>query len=186
MDISALKGILPEEARDLRVNLERVLAPASLTQTQGQAVARGSAKFLRHEALWGWAQEHSSELTAGQVKAVDTVTSLMAMTTIYYRSTHLLARPELTNAPAELRMQGFRPSPDGLSAADQELVALGCAALAGCAQLPAISCSILGATRGGYGRHPGRDQDRGRAACRGRDRRQKIVSGCGGIWKLWP
>jgi alkyl hydroperoxide reductase subunit D len=135
MSFDSLRAAIPAFAKDLRLNLESVLAETGapgLELRQIRAVAYASAIASRHrpltDALQAQAAEHLSEAELGGVR---TAAALMAMTNIYYRFTHLVSDPEYGTLRAGLRMNAMG-SP-GVDKATFELCALAVSAINGCA-----------------------------------------------------
>jgi alkyl hydroperoxide reductase subunit D len=126
-----IKQSIPEVAKDIRLNLGKVL---DLTQNDGlnEQQILGSAlavayslgdKGLIKEIKEGITDE--ALITASQLAA-----SLMAMTNIFYRFVHLTENPEIEHIPAGLRMQGMMNP--GVDRVTFELFSLAVSALNGC------------------------------------------------------
>ncbi|ASQ45280.1 carboxymuconolactone decarboxylase family protein [Legionella clemsonensis] len=126
-----IKQQLPEFAKDMRINLGKVL---DLTQTDGLSEQQivGSAlavafhlgnQPLLEELL---ALPHAESMSESAKLAA----SLMAMTNVYYRFVHLSEQPELAQVPAGLRMQGIMNP--GVDRATFEILSLAVSILNGC------------------------------------------------------
>ncbi|MDP0499779.1 MAG: carboxymuconolactone decarboxylase family protein [Verrucomicrobiota bacterium JB022] len=120
---------LPEEAKDLRLNLKNLLEEESLTPAQRWGVALASAYFVGNGPLIDAlsADFPESQEVHSDAKAA---ASIMGMNTVYYRFRHLMNSEAYNQRPARLRMQ--RMSKVATNKADFELMSLACAALAGC------------------------------------------------------
>jgi alkyl hydroperoxide reductase subunit D len=132
--LDALRDTLPDELKDIRLNLSSVLAGENLQPTQAFGVALASAAFVRCKSL---SQALEADLRAAGDAAAAPVLSdaiaaagLMAMNTVYYRFRHMLGKESYEARSPRLRMS--RMAQPATSKADFELMSLGCAALAGC------------------------------------------------------
>jgi len=130
-EIVELMGSVPEVARDLRLNLDRLLADGELDPSVRWGVAVASAASARQPAL-------EAALVAGAIEAVGpavvedalAAAALMGMTNIYYRSRHMTGDAEYDRLPAGLRMSRLaRPSTDQVTL---ELMSLAASAVNGC------------------------------------------------------
>jgi len=132
--LDALRDTLPDELKDIRLNLGAVLAGENLQPAQALGTALAAAKFVRSGRL---AAAVESDLRAACGDAAAAVVSdavaaagLMAMNTVYYRFRHMLGKESYEARPPRLRMG--RMAQPATSKLDFELMSLGCAALAGC------------------------------------------------------
>lgn len=131
MTIDELKALIPDHAKDLRLNIGSVLTSTALTKQQvwgaalACAYACGEPRTLR--ALSAAAAEHLSPEAATAAKAA---ASIMGMNNVYYRYLHLSGTADLKTMPARLRMQVIgNPGVDKL---DFELWSLAVSAINGC------------------------------------------------------
>jgi alkyl hydroperoxide reductase subunit D len=132
--VDACRDALPDELKDIRLNLSAVLAGENLAAPQAWGVALAAARFVRAGRL---AAALESDLRAGLGDAAAAVISdavaaagLMAMNTVYYRFRHMLGKESYEARSPRLRMS--RMAQPATSKADFELMSLACAALAGC------------------------------------------------------
>ncbi len=132
--LDTLRDTLPDELKDIRLNLSSVLAGENLQPTQAFGVAMASAAFVRCKPL---SQALEADLrAAGDADAAPVLSDaiaaagLMAMNTVYYRFRHMLGKESYEARSPRLRMS--RMAQPATSKADFELMSLGCAALAGC------------------------------------------------------
>jgi len=132
--LDALRDTLPDELKDIRLNLSSVLAGENLQPEQAIGVALAAAAFVRCRPL---CQAIETDLRASGDAAAAAVLSdgiaaagLMAMNTVYYRFRHMLGKESYEARSPRLRMS--RMAQPATSKADFELMSLGCAALAGC------------------------------------------------------
>ena len=123
---------LPEEAKDLRINLKRVLEGESLNSDQTWGTALAAAYFIRHPELTAaiLADAQAAGLSEGIIEDARGAASIMGMNTIYYRFRHLMNTEAYNQRPANLRM--MRMQQVATSKANFELFSIGPAALAGC------------------------------------------------------
>jgi lipoyl-dependent peroxiredoxin subunit D len=132
--VDALRDTLPDELKDIRLNVASVLGGETLQPAQALGVALAAAHFLRHRPL---AAAIESDARAALGEAAGPVVSdavaaagLMAMNTVYYRFRHMVGKESYSARPPRLRMA--RIAQPATSKVDFELMSLGCAALAGC------------------------------------------------------
>jgi len=132
--LDAWRDTLPDELKDIRLNLSSVLTGENLQPAQSLGVALAAARFIRAKNL---ADALESDINAGLGDAAAAVVSdsiaaagIMAMNTVYYRFRHMLGKESYEARPPRLRMS--RMAQPATSKLDFELMSLGCAALAGC------------------------------------------------------
>ncbi|MEI8227626.1 MAG: carboxymuconolactone decarboxylase family protein [Planctomycetota bacterium] len=132
--LDALRDTLPDELKDIRLNLSSVLAGENLQPPQAFGVALAAARFLKCGPL---VQALETDIQAGLGDAAPAIISdakaaagLMAMNTVYYRFRHMLAKESYEARSPRLRMS--RMAQPATNKTDFELMSLGCAALAGC------------------------------------------------------
>lgn len=131
--ITKLLSQLPEEAKDIRINVKRVLsAEESLDSEQTWGAAVAAAYFIRNakiiEAVVADAKAGGiSENILSDAKAA---AILMGQNTIYYRFRHLMNAESYNQRPANLRM--MRMQQVASTKLLFELFSIGPAALKGC------------------------------------------------------
>lgn len=130
--LSALRERIPDQAKDLRLNIQSVLSSDKLTRDHRWGIAIASACFVRHERLRDalLADARAAGVPEAVVDDAKAAAALMAMNTVYYRFRHLVGKETYSQIPARLRMQRM-----GAPATDKttfELFSLACSALAGC------------------------------------------------------
>lgn len=135
MDFEALKTLIPDTAKDIRLNLGSLERSDALTPGQlwGSVVAAALAtrqpSVIR--AAFGEAKKRLDPATAdATLAAVKTAAAIMAMNNIFYRSRHLLHDEALNQVPARLRMQGMMTH--GQPQMDFELWSVAVSAINGC------------------------------------------------------
>jgi lipoyl-dependent peroxiredoxin subunit D len=129
--LDELRDAIPDAARDLKLNLQSVLAESSLSAAQrwGTAVAAAVASrnsLLRKAIL----TEARSATEAVVVDDAIAAAALMGMNNVYYRFRHLIGRDVYSQKPARLRMN--RIAKPGGSKVDFELFCLAVSAINGC------------------------------------------------------
>jgi alkyl hydroperoxide reductase subunit D len=132
--LDALRDTLPDDLKDIRLNVGAVLGGETLAPAQALGVALAAARFLRHRPL-AEAIESDARAALGDAAGpvlADAVAAagLMAMNTVYYRFRHMVGKESYAARPPRLRMA--RIAQPATSKIDFELMSLGCAALAGC------------------------------------------------------
>ena len=132
--LNALRETLPEDPKDIRLNLSAVLSGENLEPARALGVALAAAQFIRSpqlvEALTADITAGLGEAAAGVFADATAAAGVMAMNTVYYRFRHMIGKESYAARPARLRMN--RMNQPQTSKADFELMSLGCAALAGC------------------------------------------------------
>ncbi|KTC68106.1 alkylhydroperoxidase [Legionella birminghamensis] len=129
--LTAITERLPEVAKDVRLNLGKVL---DLEQTDGLTPSQvvGCALAVAYHLSDPLIIEELEALNSDPLvsNGAKLAASLMAISNIYYRFTHLSEQPELTQIPAGLRMQGMaNPGVDKLTF---EMMCLAVSILNGC------------------------------------------------------
>jgi lipoyl-dependent peroxiredoxin subunit D len=132
--MSALEGLreaIPEPARDLRLNLQAVLAEGSLGVGARWGVAAACAIASRNPRLRE-AVLAEARIVAGDAVVEDAIAAaaIMGMNNVLYRFRHLIEKPSYGDRPARLRMNRLA-KPAG-SKTDFELYCLAVSAVNGC------------------------------------------------------
>jgi alkyl hydroperoxide reductase subunit D len=134
MTLDDIKGVLPDYAKDLRLNLDSVLSEsgsAGLNPKQIAIIAIASAIAARHEPLTqAIVAKFSATLSESEANAARAAAAIMAMNNIYYRATHLIHNDEYGTMRAGLRMN-VMASP-GVDKMTFELASLAVSAINGC------------------------------------------------------
>jgi len=132
--LDTLRETLPDDLKDIRLNLSSVLVGENLRPDQSLGVAVAAARFVRCppliEALEADARSALGEAAAGVLADARAAAGLMAMNTVYYRFRHMIGKESYGDRSPRLRMS--RMVQPATSKADFELMSLACAALAGC------------------------------------------------------
>jgi alkyl hydroperoxide reductase subunit D len=101
-----LRDAFPDCARDVKINLQNVLQPAtlSLEQTWGVAVASAFAAGNRRLADALWADAKAKGVADGVLEDAKAAAVMMAMNNVYYRFRHVMGKESYEQKPARLRM----------------------------------------------------------------------------------
>lgn len=134
MDLTSIKNMIPEHAKDLRLNLSSVLNPEGapglgreqiLATTLACAIAARNETLLRE--IEGLVED---ELDEAQFNAARSAAAIMGMNNIYYRFMHLVDNDEYKQLSAKLRMNVI--GNPGVDKTDFELYCLAVSAINGC------------------------------------------------------
>lgn len=129
--IEKLRDVLPDAAKDTRLNLQSVFQTSTLTAEQLWGTAVASAIATRNtevaKAVWADAQ---GKVESNVIEDAKAAASLMAMNNIYYRFRHMVGKESYSTRPARLRMNWIG-KPLG-SKVDFELFCLAVSAINGC------------------------------------------------------
>jgi alkyl hydroperoxide reductase subunit D len=134
MTINDIKQLLPDYAKDLKLNLDSVLTPQGApglkeAQIWGTALAAAIAARNKEFAdqIEALAQVQVDGATLNGAKAA---AAIMTMNNIYYRFLHLVEDKEYSTMPARLRMNVL--GKPGIDRVDFELYSLAVSAINGC------------------------------------------------------
>jgi lipoyl-dependent peroxiredoxin subunit D len=129
--LELLRADIPEPARDIRLNLQSVLAPGELTPAQRWGVAVASAAAARNPRLQAAViADARAEVDAAVIDDGLAAAALMAMNNVFYRFRHLCGNAAYLQKPARLRMN--RIAKPATSKLDFELFCLAASAIGGC------------------------------------------------------
>ncbi|MCP5361442.1 MAG: carboxymuconolactone decarboxylase family protein [Hyphomicrobiales bacterium] len=134
MSIQALRNQLGEYAKDIKLNLGRVLeedgAP-SLSKSQIYGIALASAYATKHpDVITATRAETEGVLSEAEQNAAKAAATVMGMNNVYYRFVHLVSDKEYRSMPANLRMNII--GNPGVEKVDFELMSLAVSAINGC------------------------------------------------------
>jgi alkyl hydroperoxide reductase subunit D len=131
MSIETLKDLLPEYARDLKLNLSSLATETLLSEQQRAGTFVACALASRHRATTNAIfSEFAPKLSPEALTAARAAAAIMGMNNIYYRFTHLASAPDYKTLPARLRMNVI--GKPGVDKADFELWCLAVSAINGC------------------------------------------------------
>ncbi len=131
MSVEKVVELIPDYAKDLRLNLTSMLRQTELSEQQlwGTVVACTMAcrnGILLEELL----PEAASHLAPEANNAAKSAAAIMGMNNIFYRFGHLASNKKYAEMPARLRMNAIRTH--GSSPVDFELWCLAVSAINGC------------------------------------------------------
>jgi len=129
--LDELRDAIPDAARDLKLNLQSVLAESSLSPAQRWGTTVAAAVASRNALLRDAVLNDARAATeAAVVDDAIAAAALMGMNNVYYRFRHLIGRGVYSEKPARLRMNRIaRPA---ASKVDFELFCLAVSAINGC------------------------------------------------------
>ena len=129
--VELLAAEIVEPARDIKLNLQAVLAPGSLTPEQRWGVAIACAVAARNVRLQvAVIADAREEVGPAVVEDAIAAAAIMGMNNVYYRFRHMIGKPSYGDRPARLRMNRL-VKPSGKKV-DFELYALAASAVGGC------------------------------------------------------
>lgn len=131
MTIDALKGQMPEYAKDIKLNLSNLANDEGLTDQQKWGTFLASALATRQADVIALVEADAAEhLSAEALGAVKAAAAIMAQNNVYYRFVHLASNKEYATLPAKLRMNVM--ANPGVDKGDFELWSLAVSAINGC------------------------------------------------------
>ncbi len=134
MNVDALKNLIPDYAKDIRLNISNILKPQGspgLSESQIAGIALSSAYASQSDTLVQLVREATQDtLDEAHTQGAKLAASLMAMNNIYYRFVHLVKDSTFSQLPAGLRMQGI--GKPGIDKLDFEMYSLAISAINGC------------------------------------------------------
>lgn len=134
MNIDEIKSLVPDFAKDIRLNLSSVLKDTGspgLNEKQIAMLALSTAYGARNAKLVSAVEEAAFEVLGdAEINAARGAASIMGMNNVYYRFLHLVDNDEYERMPAKLRMNVI--GNPGIEKADFELLSLAVSAINGC------------------------------------------------------
>lgn len=131
MSLETLKTLIPDYAKDIRLNVGSLANETILTDQQkygcylASAHAVGEAQTLRAVEA-----EARTKMSPEAISAAKAASAIMGMNNVYYRATHLVTNNTYTTMPARLRMNVI--GNPGVEKVDFELWSLAVSAINGC------------------------------------------------------
>jgi alkyl hydroperoxide reductase subunit D len=123
--------ILPDYAKDLRLNLSSILSDQLLGDQRKYGLLLACAHGTGYRPLVSAAEaEVEGKLSPEVANAARGAAAVMAMNNVYYRFVHFNSNPEYGTMPAKLRMNFI--GSHGIEKADFELFSLAVSAMNGC------------------------------------------------------
>lgn len=129
--LNELRDVLPEYAKDIKLNLSTLAGDESLSQQQLWGCFLACALATRQaDVITAIEADATSRLSAEARNAACGAATIMAMNNVYYRSVHLMTNKEYQNLPAKLRMNLI--GNPGVDKVDFELWSFAVSAISGC------------------------------------------------------
>jgi alkyl hydroperoxide reductase subunit D len=130
MSLEALRGRIPDYAKDLRLNIGSLASEPTLTAQQRAGTFIASALASRNaDVIAALLAEFGPQLSPEALEAAKAAAAIMGMNNVYYRFTHLVGG-EYPKMPAKLRMNVM--AKPGVDKVDFELWSLAVSAINGC------------------------------------------------------
>lgn len=131
-NLNLLRELLPDAARDIKINLGNVLQPGALNAAQTWGVALSTAYAARNEKLTRalLADAKTAGIEEAVLEDARAAAILMGMNNVYYRFRHLIGKEDYSQKPARLRM--MRLSQVATNKVDFELFCLAVSAINNC------------------------------------------------------
>jgi lipoyl-dependent peroxiredoxin subunit D len=104
--ITEIKALVPDYAKDVRINMDGVLGRSSLPANEAAAVALAAAYAARSPRLVAIVR-NSDALPDTEKNAALTAAALMGMNNVWYPYVEMTGDAELKSQPAQLRMQAY-------------------------------------------------------------------------------
>jgi alkyl hydroperoxide reductase subunit D len=104
--LDTLKALVPDYAKDIRLNLDATVARSSLPAREAAGAALAAA-FAAKSAPIVDAIRDSNALAPADAQAALTAAALMGMNNVWYPYVEMAADPELKTLRAELRMNAY-------------------------------------------------------------------------------
>jgi lipoyl-dependent peroxiredoxin subunit D len=131
MSLDAIKDLIPDFARDVRLNLSSLSREESLTEPQRLGLVLACAIAARNPRLLAAAEvEAKDKLEPAAIDAARAAAAIMGMNNVYYRFVHLVSNSAYKTMPARLRMNVL--ANPGVPKVDFELWSLAVSAINGC------------------------------------------------------
>lgn len=126
--ISSIKEMIPDTAKDIRLNLDGVIARSSLTPEDAVGCALAAAFAARSPSL---VAAFKANLPEAEANAALTAAALMGMNNVWYPFVEMADDAELKTMRAELRMNAYA-SHGGVSKLKFEAYALAASIVGKC------------------------------------------------------
>jgi lipoyl-dependent peroxiredoxin subunit D len=132
MTLEQLLNLIPDYARDLKLNLGSMLRQTELTEQQTWGTAVACAMAARNQMLLDTlTAEAATHLNEQALNAARAAAAIMGMNNVFYRFRHFTNNEKYASIPARLRMQVVRSH--GSDPVDFELWCLAVSSINGCA-----------------------------------------------------
>lgn len=131
MSLDTLKTLIPDYAKDIRLNIGSLANETILSDQQKYGCYLASAHAVGEpQTLRAIEAEARAKLSPEALNAAKAASAIMGMNNVYYRATHLVSNTTYATLPARLRMNVI--GNPGVEKADFELWSLAVSAINGC------------------------------------------------------
>jgi len=131
MSLDTLKNMVPDYAKDLKLNLGSLANEEDLNDQQKWGTFLACALAGRNETVIAMINaEAENHLSAEALNGAKSAAAIMAMNNIYYRFAHIATSKDYMTMPAKLRMNVI--GNPGVDKIDFELWSLAVSAINGC------------------------------------------------------
>lgn len=132
MNLQDIQQAIPDYAKDIRLNLSSLInSESALTKQQHWGTLLACSIACKNKRLIDAINEQATTaLSVDAIAAAKSAATLMAMTNVYYRFTHLTSNQAYQRMPANLRMSAM--AQPGIEKIDFELFSLAVSAINGC------------------------------------------------------
>lgn len=137
--LQSIKDLIPDFAKDIRLNLDACISRSSLPANDALGVALASAFAAKSPRL---VQAFEAALPQPDAQAALTAAALMGMNNAWYPYVEMANDPELKTLRAELRMQAYATH-GGIDKARFELFALAASVIGKCEYCVASHYALL-------------------------------------------
>lgn len=104
--LGTIKNLIPDFAKDIRLNLDGTIARSSLEGNDAVGVALAAA-FAAKSTVIVDAIRNANVLTPEEVNGALTAAALMGMNNVWYPYVEMAGDPDLASQPAGLRMNAY-------------------------------------------------------------------------------
>lgn len=132
MNLQQIQDTIPSFAKDIKLNFSSLMnGETILTPQQFLGTLLATSIASKNKLLLQAITEHvDGKLSNEAIHAAKTAATLMAMTNVYYRFTHLVSNQDYSKIPPNLRMSAM--AQPGIEKNDFELFSLAVSAINGC------------------------------------------------------
>jgi alkyl hydroperoxide reductase subunit D len=128
--LNLIKDLIPDYAKDIRLNVDGTIARSSVSPEQALGAALAAAFAAKSKTMVDIIK-NSGALPEVEVQAALTAAALMGMNNVWYPFTEMTEDKELQASPAQLRMNAYA-SNGGTSKVNFELYALAASVIGKC------------------------------------------------------
>jgi alkyl hydroperoxide reductase subunit D len=104
--LASIKALVPDYAKDIRLNLDGTIARSSLEGNDAVGVALAAAFAAKSTVIVG-AIRHAGVLSPEETQGALTAAALMGMNNVWYPYVEMTESADLKSQPAQLRMNAY-------------------------------------------------------------------------------